>query len=121
MTVESVKKDVDELLGRMGKIADKNSEYLESIESKVLDGSVNVNDILGSLTNYIKDVDEIHDEVDKYISDTMKQLKPTNESLTILYVLSNLKSMNEDSKKRSENFKMKIVPALMILKSIGYN
>lgn len=120
MTIESVDKDVHELLARMDDIAGRNGEYLRSIENRVIDGSVDVNDILNKLSDYIRDCDAIHDEIDEYIQAVMKNLEPTNEAISILYIISNLKSMNENSKKRLENFKFMIVPALVTLKQIGY-
>ena len=91
-----------------------------SIENRVIDGSVDVNDILNKLSDYIRDGDAIHNEIDEYIQAVMKNLEPTNEAISILYIMSNLKSMNENSKKRLESFKLRIVPALIVLKQIGY-
>ena len=122
MTLESIREDIQGFLKRLGEVEKLTEDYFASNFNKLLDQSLDVHELIGTFTKYIDDSDKIHREIDEYIEIVSKELPsmPADESrLHIMYLMIELKHMNDKAIKNSTDAKIKIVPVLMYLKSIG--
>lgn len=122
MTVESVREDVRGFLERLKEIDKSNQDYLVSNINKLLSHSLDVNELIGKFTKYMDDRDKLHSEINEYIISVSNELPPipTDEHmLEILYIMFELKKMNDQAIKDSVDTKLKIVPILVYLNSVG--
>ena len=122
MTVESVREDVRGFLERLKEIDKSNQDYLVSNINKLLSHSLDVNELIGKFTKYMDDRDKLHSEINEYIISVSNELPPipTDEHmLEILYIMFELKKMNDQAIKDSVDTKLKILPILVYLNSDG--